>query len=54
MSTALLAILGLGAPGLGLLAARWLIDEDPLRSIDRHREALHLLGDLTARNGRRS
>lgn len=49
MSTALLATLGLGAPGIGLLLARWLAGDDADAAMRRHREALTVLAELTGR-----
>ena len=48
--TLLLAVIGIGTPGIGLLLARWLTSEDTTRSIERHRQALAVLGDVTARS----
>ena len=49
MTVAVLAAVGLGAPGLGLLVARWLTGDDAGESMRRHREALAVLAELTAR-----
>lgn len=47
MNVALLTALGLGAPGLGLLIARWLTSDDVGQSMRRHQEALAVLAELT-------
>ena len=50
MTTLLLLAVGLGAPGVGLLVARWLTtEEDVARSMRRYQEALAVLGEAAAR-----
>jgi hypothetical protein len=51
VSTLVLAGVGLGAPGIGLLVARWLTADDTATSMRRYREALAALGEVTGRAG---
>lgn len=48
-ATIALALLGFGAPGVGLLLARWLAFDDTAASMRRHHEALSVLAEVTGR-----
>lgn len=52
MTTALLAALGLGSPGIALLVARWLTAEDVAGSMRRHQAGLAVLAEVTDRSRR--